>query len=222
MGVYVGYQPAGPCTSGPQPGARALMAWWLARFGGQGAVNSGIFNCRVIAGTATRSVHGEGRAADLGVRPPDAGYGHEAASLLHAHSAELGVQCIIWSRRIWSGAHPHEGFRPYHGSNPHVGHLHVELDWPAARTLTHARIAEVLGQAAPAPRVLKLVSPRMRGEDVRAVQIALAARFPSLGLALDGIFGPRTDHAVREFQKSAGLGVDGDVGPLTRAALGLG
>jgi hypothetical protein len=221
MAIYVGYQAAGACTSGPQPGARALMAWWLGNFGHLGAVNTGIFNCRVIAGSSTRSLHGEGRAADLGVRPHDAGYGHDVASLLHANSGEIGIQCIIWSRRIWSGSRPHEGFREYRGRSPHLDHLHVELSWPAARTLTQARIAELLG-GQPPRRLLKLTSPMMRGEDVRAAQRALAARFPSLNLALDGIFGPRTEGAVKQFQASAGIAVDGQVGPVTRAALGLG
>jgi len=222
MSLHVGYQGAKECLTGPQPGARALMAWWISRFGGNGAVNTGIFNCRVIAGTTNRSLHGEGRALDLGVRPHDAGYGHEAASLLHANSGELGIQCIIWSRRIWSGSRPQEGFRPYSGQSPHLDHLHVELSWPAARTLTQARIGEVLGGHRPAPRVLKLKEPNMRGEDVRAVQIALAARFPSLGLRIDGTFGPKTDKAVKKFQKSVNLTPDGDVGERTRAALGLG
>jgi Putative peptidoglycan binding domain len=220
MAIHVGYQAAGPCTQGPQPGAQALMAWWLSTFGGRGAVNTGIYNCRVIAGSSVRSLHGEGRAADLGVRPHGADYGHDAASLLHANSAEIGIQCIIWSRRIWSGSRPFDGFRPYGGSSPHVDHLHVELSWPAARTLTQARMAGVLGGTAPR-RVLKLTSPFMRGEDVRSVQRAIAARFPSLGLELDGVFGPKTDAAVRQFQASAGLSVDGQVGPITRRALGL-
>ncbi len=221
MSLHVGYQAAGACLDRPQPGAQALMAWWLSRFGGHGAVNSGIVNCRTVAGSTTRSLHGEGRAADLGVRPHDAAYGHEAASLLHAHSGELGIQCIIWSRRIWSGSRPHAGFRVYGGSSPHLDHLHVELSWPAARTLTQVRIAEVLGGRV-TPRVIKLKTPPMRGDDVRRVQVALAARFPSLGLRADGIFGPNTDKAVRKFQKSVGLAVDGDVGPGTRAALGIG
>ena len=46
----------------------------------------------------------------------------------------------------------------------------------------------------------------MRGEDVRTLQIALAARFPSLHLQPDGIFGTNTDKAVKKFQKSVGLG----------------
>nr|WP_245891586.1 peptidoglycan-binding domain-containing protein [Planifilum fimeticola] len=35
------------------------------------------------------------------------------------------------------------------------------------------------------------------------------------GLAIDGIFGPRTEAAVRSFQKKVGIAVDGIVGPVT-------
>ena len=56
------------------------------------------------------------------------------------------------------------------------------------------------------------------GAVVRRLQRALR-RTPNLGLVVDGIFGPATDHAVRQFQQGAGLVVDGIVGPLTWGAL---
>jgi cell wall-associated NlpC family hydrolase len=54
-----------------------------------------------------------------------------------------------------------------------------------------------------------------RGDSVRQLQA-------KLGVAVDGDFGPRTDAAVRAFQRSHDLPVTGLVGPLTRAALAKG
>ena len=53
-----------------------------------------------------------------------------------------------------------------------------------------------------------------RGDDVKTLQ-------RKLNLVADGIFGPRTEEAVREFQNLHGLTVDGIVGPKTWAALGI-
>ena len=53
----------------------------------------------------------------------------------------------------------------------------------------------------------------------RGSEVATLQRM--LNLIADGIFGPLTDEAVREFQKSHSLVVDGIVGPKTWAALGV-
>lgn len=56
------------------------------------------------------------------------------------------------------------------------------------------------------------------GWDVAALQFALAWRgFPSRGL--DGIFGERTEKALRRFQRHERLAPDGVAGPATYAAL---
>jgi peptidoglycan hydrolase-like protein with peptidoglycan-binding domain len=55
------------------------------------------------------------------------------------------------------------------------------------------------------------------GPRARIVQGLLQAQ--GYRLTLDGIFGPNTAAAVREFQTQRGIGVDGIVGPHTMAAL---
>jgi peptidoglycan hydrolase-like protein with peptidoglycan-binding domain len=62
------------------------------------------------------------------------------------------------------------------------------------------------------------IGPGATGEAVRRAQRALR-RTPDLGLAVDGIFGPSTEAAVKNFQHDKGLTVDGIVGPHTWAAL---
>lgn len=52
---------------------------------------------------------------------------------------------------------------------------------------------------------------------VRTLQHLLRAR--GRNVAVDGIFGPLTDAAVRAFQQAKSLGVDGIVGPYTWGAL---
>lgn len=60
----------------------------------------------------------------------------------------------------------------------------------------------------------------LRGNDVRELQALLNGR--GAGLQVDGDFGPGTEAAVEQFQRSQGLSVDGAVGPATLAALQAG
>lgn len=53
-----------------------------------------------------------------------------------------------------------------------------------------------------------------RGGDVKILQ-------QKLSIAVDGIFGPLTEEAVKEFQKTNNLSVDGIVGPKTWEKLGV-
>jgi peptidoglycan hydrolase-like protein with peptidoglycan-binding domain len=62
------------------------------------------------------------------------------------------------------------------------------------------------------------ISQGSTGAAVRRLQRALR-RTPNLSLVVDGVFGPATEHAVREFQQGSGLTVDGIVGPATWNAL---
>src|SRR5690606_17515985 len=82
----------------------------------------------------TTSFQGEGRAMDFGLRWYDKiEVFEEFAEQLRLNSAELGIQCIIFNRKIFSGGYASKGWHRYTGVNPHTDHLHVEFSWTAAR-----------------------------------------------------------------------------------------
>lgn len=66
-------------------------------------------------------------------------------------------------------------------------------------------------------RNLKLESPRMVGSDVQDWQQFLTVRALYQD-TVDGIFGPATSRATKEYQEQSGLDPDGIVGPNTLAA----
>lgn len=69
-------------------------------------------------------------------------------------------------------------------------------------------------------RLLKLTKPYMRGDDVRELQRALKEKGFDPGQT-DGVFGKKTERAVKRFQKSCGLKADGIAGKQTCFALGI-
>lgn len=82
---------------------------------------------------------------------------------------------------------------------------------PSARVLWPALLAVLLFTAGLA---------RAGGSaDIAALQVALRERSLYLG-DVDGYFGPRTSAAVVTFQRRTGVPPTGNVGPLTRGALG--
>jgi N-acetylmuramoyl-L-alanine amidase len=68
-------------------------------------------------------------------------------------------------------------------------------------------------------RLLYERRPNLRGDDVAELQHRLNALGFDAGRA-DGILGPETATAIREFQRNTGLSVDGIVGPETLRSLG--
>lgn len=61
-------------------------------------------------------------------------------------------------------------------------------------------------------------SPMMHGDDIATLQSRLTEMGFNCG-RVDGVFGPITESAVKEFQKSVGAKVDGRCGPATIIAL---
>jgi hypothetical protein len=56
---------------------------------------------------------------------------------------------------------------------------------------------------------------------VRSAGSTVAALQSALGITADGVYGPNTRRAVRNYQRNQGLAVDGIAGPVTLAHLGL-
>ena len=99
--------------------------------------------------------------------------------------------------------------RGYNGPDYARNSYHLRLALAYRR---HARLAEV--RAREGATLLK------RGDRGNAVW-HLQSTLSRLGhrVAVDGVFGPQTDAAVRTFQRRHGLAADGIVGPRTRAAI---
>jgi hypothetical protein len=227
MAVFTGsYVGAKSCTSGPTVGAKNLVSWYLRDYKPRGGTNLGIFNCRPVRGGTITSLHGEGRAADLGT-PTSNNWSWGVAELLRSHSAELGLQCLIHQRKIWSPTGG-TGWRPYSGVAAHFDHIHAELTWAAANGgLTVAKIDGALngagGSAGGARAGDGVLERGDTGASVKQLQQVLRAWYPKdlAYLDIDGDFGAETETAVRFFQTKAKLSVDGIAGPATLKALNL-
>lgn len=79
---------------------------------------------------------------------------------------------------------------------------------------------EIQPVAQPSTTIYRLTIPRMAGAEVEEIQRALLRAGYNPG-DLDQIYGPQTCNAVIRFQRAKGLVADGEVGPITLAALGV-
>ena len=190
-------------TGSARPGAKALMSWFMNHGDFLGRTNLGIFNPKRLDGGGW-SIHAEGRACDFG-HPRGSSWATMFAQELVECSQELGVQCVIHDRKIWSSQHPHSGFRSYSGSDPHDTHMHVELTRRAGESLTLAAIAAILttgeiGQTEDIMAQLPTLQLGSTGYHVKVHQRLLAMN--NYILEADGDFGPLTDRATRAYQET--------------------
>lgn len=148
--AWATYEYATRCSGGPKPGAVALMSWINKNY--PKSKNWGIYNCSKIPGSSSLSIHGEGRALDVGYAlvggkaNPD---GYKLFNHLKAHAVELGIQGIIWDRKISTNRGDNRAYS-YRGPDvtlAHVNHLHIELTRAAANSLTLAKISQIMGSA---------------------------------------------------------------------------
>jgi hypothetical protein len=122
------------CSGGATDGALFLRDELLEYFDQIDSI--GIYNCRVIAGTNSMSLHGVGRALDVMISPiggdADNGDGDPIGNWLIENAEAIGIQTIIWDHTIWRVTYDPREHQLSSGANPHVDHLHVEIGPQAA------------------------------------------------------------------------------------------
>lgn len=193
------------CSGRAQTGTAATMAYLMDRFPRTGSY--GIYNCRRVAGTSTRSQHSCGRAGDSSIPTSDGraitSIGYPVVQFLTKYSTELGIVEIIYNRVMYDRQSP--SGRYYGGVNPHRDHVHWAQTPTKARYITYAYIVANCGPPSgppPAPPSgggpLLSVTPKSTVEDIRLLQIRLKGSYVST-LTPDGIYGPSTIAAVKRY-----------------------
>jgi hypothetical protein len=113
------------CSGEVLKGTRALGRFAFAQWRGR---NSGMYSCRPIEGTNRLSLHGTGRAVDVGLlasRPSEKKRGDQLFAWLIKNSGNIGLQEAIWNGWIWT---PDKGLQKHTGKNPHTNHVHFALN----------------------------------------------------------------------------------------------
>lgn len=158
------------------------------------------------------------RAIDI-THDPKGGLDSYALAELLRKGADRRIRYIISNRKI---ANPGEGWRKYSGSNPHDHHVHISVSeskslyddaspWRLDGIEPSTDIPAVLADTA-SPKPRPLLKRGDNGEDVKRLQRLLK-------ITADGDFGPKTETAVKDFQRSHSLVADGKVGGYTWRAL---
>ncbi len=129
----------GNCSSTFSEGAQQLRLYIMQRF--PSVTKIGGYNCREnSANKKQTSVHGVGRALDIMI-PLLHGkanniIGDPIANWLIINAQAIGIQYIIWNRTYWNGSGHGKKHGFYTAKNPHVDHIHIELNHDGAQRKT--------------------------------------------------------------------------------------
>ena len=126
------------------------------------------------------------------------------------------VQRAINSRKPF-GFVAHRTLTPSTRSDPGWAGGRDTFPWEQLFGYITTEVARLTGDTPPPPSGPPTLRQGDRGDHVRTLQTRLVAH--GAGLTVDGVFGPATLAAVRDFQQAHRLDVDGVVGPATWAAL---
>lgn len=162
--------------------------------------------------TPSHATHEEGVDVDFSVvtnngkeEPSNWRHGNYSQSLtqdfvkLIQNNPVLAPRVILFNDPKISGVQPHAG---------HDDHLHVRF-----QVGPNAKVPDFT----PDDGVLKLVSPFMKGDRVKALQDGLVKS--GIAIDADGVFGETTEKAVKAFQRKHRMTIDGTVGEKTMAKI---
>jgi hypothetical protein len=148
------------------------------------------------------------------------------------HSIAEGVRArphpdlayIISNGRI-AGRSTGWSWHRYTGANPHTKHVHFGVgsgpDGEPRQSYddrTRWNLSPNGAPAGPSGSGARRLKRGMKGADVKGLQKILIGAGHLAGPA-DGVFGPKTEAAVKRFQAQLGLTADGIVGPATHGAI---
>lgn len=130
------------CSGGFTKGGVALSRWIQRNF--RQSESIGGYSCRPnTADTSQSSLHAEGRALDWFADVSDAAERRAVNRFIRRVSADnwrlgraMGIQELIWNKRIWTASRHTEGWRAYTGPNPHVDHIHIGMNREGASKRT--------------------------------------------------------------------------------------
>ncbi len=170
--------------------------------------------------------HGVVCAMDITNDPANGPVSENIAECLR-ENRDPRIKYIISNRKIAAsyatGGHPAWSWRTYTGSNPHDHHCHISVNASNGddeRAWDLSGLTDKPTATISEPALITLPTLRKgskNSSDVGRLQSLLNKS--GFTVAFDGVFGPRTQTAVKQFQKEHGLVVDGIVGPQTWASL---
>ncbi|PYT00976.1 MAG: hypothetical protein DMF63_04745 [Acidobacteria bacterium] len=151
--------------------------------------------------------------------------GHDGRELVSAliASQDPRIKYIIFERQISETGNVTR-WSQYFGKNAHNHHVHISVSGSAklyddaSPWKLNFKAKASLAPPTPLPRLFKRGS---RGEGVKALQNALMDRGLIPKGKADGVFGPKTEIALKQFQSANRLTPDGMAGTVTLKALGL-
>ena len=238
MAEYVGFN---GYASGKRKGTEEFVRQFVKASGGA-FFHNGSYGRRAIRGGRTPSVHGTGRAVDLGYRgaPTHSGCGDRNVALkwidwLVEHANELGIALVTDYAykpfgRTWRT--DRQCWRVYlkptvsGGGASWADWIHVEIShldgWADNADAYKQVFASLLDDETTLNPPRMVLSP-YRGTPIRRGEKDknLVMKIQRLvGAKQDGAFGPKTEKAVMKWQGKNGLMADGIIGPKTWAVMG--